>query len=182
MFICVHLFFESSSIFSRYFCIDVFGITWKVTCSKRFTQLKDLWWVIVGYFGAHLVVFLYLLTAIKPFPIKFCEYVFCVAYLMHRKQISYFLGLFCRSIFWELFGFLWNFAHIFLIILWWLSDKKNFMGTIALCLGLFWIVLFWAGGGRRTHFQYFSLFLEKALVYFHETLQKRNIHFFSHLN
>ena len=42
MFICVHLFFESSSIFSRYFCIDVFGITWKVTCSKRFTQLKDL--------------------------------------------------------------------------------------------------------------------------------------------
>ena len=177
MFICVHLFFESSSIFSRYFCIDVFGITWKVTCSKRFTQLKDLWWVIVGYFGAHLVVFLYLLTAIKPFPIKFCEYVFCIAYLMHRKQISYFLGLFCRSIFWELFGFLWNFAHIFLIILWWLSDKKNLWGLLPFAWGYFELCFFGREGGGGHIFSIFLCFLRKRWYIFMKLCKKETFIF-----
>ena len=66
----VHPFLENSLIFSHYFFAEVFGITWTITYSKKLHSLKmsaESFWVILRII---LVVFLYLLRAIKPLLIK----------------------------------------------------------------------------------------------------------------
>ena len=85
----VNLFLENSSIFSHSFFIEVFGITSTITYSKKPHSLKmsaESFWVILGLI---LVVFLYLLRAIKPFLIKFFKDVFCItAMFTALKKLS----------------------------------------------------------------------------------------------
>ena len=82
----VHL--ENSSIPSHHFFTDVFGITWTIICSKKLQTLKtsdEYFWVILALI---LVLFLYLLRAVKSFLLKFDKMCFYYSNAYCTKQIS----------------------------------------------------------------------------------------------
>ena len=130
--LCLPISWKQFSLFT-----NVFGISWTITDSKKLHSLKtspESFWVILGII---LVLFLNLLRAFKPFLIKVCKDVFCItpmltgikklftaSPLLLETILWYFLVCFVVffSISWQPFSFSWNFAHILLIILWWLSD------------------------------------------------------------
>ena len=143
----VHPFLENSLIFSHYFFAEVFGITWTITYSKKLHSLKmsaESFWVILRII---LVVFLYLLRAIKPLLIKVWKDVFCVIPMLTTLSPAAIPALLetILGIFWSV---LWYFS-VFLekrLVSYEKRDNalmvvrlKNFMGHITLCLGLFWV-------------------------------------------
>ena len=147
---------------------------------KKPPQLKDLCWIILSYFGAHF----------GRVPLLIEDYlyskdVFCITLMLtalkqkvHSKYSSpgghfgvfllcfvVFLHYFLRTI-WFLIEFCTYILHNTMMVV----RLKDFMGGgVVLCLGLFWFFFFCREGA---HFQFFSLFLEKALVYFYRILQR----------
>ena len=118
----VHLFLENSSIFSHYFFHINFWYYLDNHLFKKHHSLKtsaESFWIILG---------LILVVSTQRFTRMFFV---LLQFLLHWNKftasplleaISGYL-LVCLVVFfsisWELFGFLWKYARIFLIILWW---------------------------------------------------------------
>lgn len=100
--------------------------------------------------------FLDLLRSVKPFLTKVCKNVFCITPVLTALK------------FWRPF---WVILDNTLMVI----KLNDFMkvgggGLVgALCMGLFSVLNLFGGGG--THFQYFSLFLEKGSVCFQNILR-----------
>ena len=132
---------------------------------------SESFWIILGF---SLVVFLYLLRAVKPFSWRFGKVFFCITPMLivlkknfttSQAILEYFLV--CLVIFffisWKLF--VWVLMKICTYILnntlWWLLHYKSLgggewgEGGIALCFVLVWVLFFLRG--RRLQFQYFPL-------------------------
>ena len=138
-------FFEYTSILIYmfiYYILYIYIYIYMNSFIAEASQLKDLCWVILGFFGLILRVLLYLSKAVKPFFIKVCWHVFCIdetlatlkifsqqVLLSWRPFWGYFLVCFelFFSISWRTLGFLWNFAHVFVDNTLMVLRLKNFM-------------------------------------------------------
>ena len=92
---------------------------------KKASQLNDLWWVILGWFGAHFGV---LLRSVKSFLINIC------------KDVSW-----DRLVLFEICTFIHD--NTLMVV-----RLKIFIACITLCLGLFRICFFFPRGGDGAHF------------------------------
>ena len=145
----VPTFLENGSIFSHQIFWRCFGIT--LSPNKKIVHsVRSHFGLFLGSFQS---ILLYFLERVQSFLIKLC-YIFCYIFYSNGYCTKLFTVMFpsarghfcfffcCYSISWELFVFLWNFPHIFLIIFWWYLETKKILH-----MG----VLYFAGG-------YFELF------------------------
>ena len=139
--------------FSQYFFANVLVITWTSTCSKESHSLKasaELFWIILGLI---LLEFLYFLRAVRPCLKTICKDVVCITPMLTARififttspLLEIILGYFVVSCLVFFLCLLKTVSFVMKFCLYVFDNTrmavrlKDFIGGVALYLGLFWV-------------------------------------------